>query len=71
VLVEVIRRNATTGTNDAREIRQALRYLHEKGYVKVEWLATGDFESVRITTDGIDYVQGGVDSDSGVLLHGR
>jgi hypothetical protein len=67
VLVKVLKEHATLGSSSANEIRTALRYLHEKNYVNVNWLATGDFTRVRVTTSGIDLVEGTL-GDHGINL---
>lgn len=42
------------------DLHAALRYCAEKGYLKVAWRkdGTGTFDSVRLTTAGIDLYEG-------------
>jgi hypothetical protein len=54
VLTSILKQHATLGSDSGHDIRNALRYLHEKRYLEVDWLETGDFTKVRITTAGID-----------------
>jgi hypothetical protein len=45
VLTSILKQHATLGSDSGHDIRNALRY---------DWLETGDFTKVRITTAGID-----------------
>ncbi|MEN2983250.1 MAG: hypothetical protein ABDH20_12405 [Thermus sp.] len=48
------------------ELNAAVRYLSEKGYLEASW-EEGEFTRVRLTTRGIDLVEGTL-RDEGVLL---
>lgn len=48
------------------ELNAAVRYLDEKGYVEATW-EEGDWTRIRLTTRGIDLVEGSV-QDAGVIL---
>lgn len=48
------------------ELNAVVRYLTEKGYLEATW-DEGEFQVVRLTTRGIDLVEGSV-KDDGVLL---
>lgn len=48
------------------ELNAAVRYLTEKGYLEATW-DEGEFRKVRLTTRGIDLVEGSL-KDDGVLL---
>jgi hypothetical protein len=58
VMVKVLKEHATLGSSSGHEIRNALRYLHEKNYVQVDWMESGDFRTIRMTTGGIDLCEG-------------
>lgn len=48
----------------------AVRYLQQKGYVEAVWDEDGEFTLVRLTTQGMDLVEGNL-KDPGVLLPRR
>lgn len=71
-LVDIIRSHSSFGTSNMAELRGALRYLAEKGYVEVEWIPeTGDFSRVRICAKGVDLVEAEGGLDPGVILRGK
>jgi hypothetical protein len=49
------------------ELNAVVRYLAEKGYLEAAWDDEGEFIRVRLTTRGIDLVEGTL-RDDGVLL---
>jgi hypothetical protein len=51
------------------DLTSAIRYCEEKGYLEVVWLkdTSGDFESVRLTVQGVDLVEA-TSTDAGVML---
>lgn len=52
------------------EMNAAVRYLQQKGYVEAVWDEDGEFTLVRLTTQGMDLVEGNL-KDPGVLLPRR
>lgn len=51
------------------ELNAAVRYLDEKGYVEATW-EEGEWTRIRLTTKGIDLVEGSL-QDAGVILPRR
>ncbi|WP_243092558.1 hypothetical protein [Thermus hydrothermalis] len=49
------------------ELNAAVRYLSEKGYLEAAYDEEGEFTRVRLTTRGIDLVEGTL-RDEGILL---
>lgn len=71
-LAEIVKNHGTSGTSNMAEVRGALRYLAEKGYLEVEWIPeTGDFSRVRICPKGVDLVESDTEFDPGVILRGK
>ena len=70
-LVNVLREHSTFGTTNAATIRNAVRWLSERGYVETEWFPTGDFKSVRLCAKGQDLVEADTNPDAGVRLPGQ
>ncbi|ADH63783.1 hypothetical protein Mesil_1908 [Allomeiothermus silvanus DSM 9946] len=54
------------------DLHAALRYCAEKGYLEVAWRkdGSGSFDSVRLTTAGIDLYEGSI-HDKAVYFHSR
>ena len=71
VLTSILKKHATLGSEQGHEVRNAIRYLHEKKYLEVDWVReTGDFTRVRMTTAGIDLCEGTL-GDKGVDMGRR
>ncbi|NJK42975.1 MAG: hypothetical protein HC933_00755 [Pleurocapsa sp. SU_196_0] len=50
------------------DLTNAVRYCEERGYLEVTWSADrSEFESLRLTTNGIDLVEG-TTTDAGVIV---
>jgi hypothetical protein len=54
---------------NASDLASAVRYCEEKGYLEVQWLkdGSGDFESLRLSVQGIDVVEG-THTDAGIFI---
>jgi hypothetical protein len=54
---------------NASDLASAVRYCEEKKYLEVAWAkdGSGDFESLRLTVQGIDVVEG-TTTDAGVSV---